>query len=52
MLRNRFARPDGSGVRLRGGVFLLPVFLEALERVVALLRLREGEDARVAMQPT
>jgi len=43
--------PDGSsdgreGVRVLG--FLLRL-LEALWRVDALLRLREGEDARVAM---
>ena len=52
------AAPDGCGAcfeRLVGAferlelVFLLPVLLEALLRVDALLRLREGEDARVAM---
>jgi hypothetical protein len=47
-----FDSPDGSsegraGVRV--GVFLLPLLLEALWREDALLRLREGEDARVAM---
>jgi hypothetical protein len=43
--------PDGwLAAGLRGWVFLLPVLLEALVRVDALLRLREGEDARVAME--
>ena len=45
------AKPEGpsggrEGVRVLG--FLLPL-LEALWRVDAPLRLREGEDARVAM---
>jgi len=47
-------KPDGLGCCLRAvvrdGGFLLPVLLEALGREVALVRLREGEDARVAMQ--
>jgi len=48
-----FDSPDCSGCLLRAEVlFLLPVLLEAPERVDALVRLREGEDARVAMKPT
>ena len=46
------ASPEGSSegrFGARVGVFLLPLLLEALWRVDALLRLREGEDARVAM---
>ena len=43
--------PDGwLAAGLRVWVFLLPVLLEALVREDALLRLREGEDARVAME--
>jgi len=47
------AKPDGCGclgAGLRVLLGLLPVLrLEALGREDALLRLREGEDARVAM---
>lgn len=52
--RNRLS-PEGSADRpralvVRAGVFLLPDAREAVVvRVGALLRLREGEDARVAM---
>jgi hypothetical protein len=42
-------RAEGRVV-VRCGVFLLPELLEALGREVALVRLREGEDARVAME--
>jgi hypothetical protein len=51
MPESSFDRPDCSGCRLRELVFFLPVLLEARERVDALLRLREGEDVRVAMPP-
>lgn len=48
------AKPDGCGclgAGLRVLLGLLPVLrLEALGREDALLRLREGEDARVAMR--
>jgi len=46
--------PDRWGclrAEVRDGGFFLPVLLEARGRVFALVRLREGEDARVAMQP-
>lgn len=52
MPESSFDKPDCSGCRLRELVFFLPVLLEARERVEALLRLREGEDVRVAMRPT
>jgi hypothetical protein len=51
MPESSFDKPDFSGCRLRELVFFLPVLLEARERVDALLRLREGEDVRVAMPP-
>ena len=48
-----FDSPDCWGCLLRAEVlFLLPELLEAPERVDAEVRLREGEDARVAMAPT
>ena len=47
-------KPDGCGCLLAGLRVLLDLLpllrLEALGREVALLRLREGEDARVAMK--
>lgn len=45
-----FDSPDCCGCE-RELDFFLPVLLEALWRFDALLRLREGEEARVAMWP-